>query len=183
MDALRAAGCSPIVVVGPPDALDETRRAVEAPDVVVAPGGPTRRASVASGLRRVTSETVVVHDAARPLVSPELVRRVVGGLAAGDGAIAAVPVADCLKRVTGDAVAGTIDRTGLFRAQTPQAFRTEVLRSAHERAEADGFEPADDAQLLERYGGEVVVVPGAETNLKITFAGDLVMAEALLGAG
>lgn len=158
-------------------------------DVVVA-GGATRAESVRAGLAAVPAdaEVVVVHDAARPLAGPDLYAAVVAAVRAGaDGAIPGLPVADTLKRVdagapdqAGDAViVGTVDRAGLVAAQTPQAFRAEVLRAAH----SSGGDATDDAALVEAHGGKVVVVPGDPRNLKVTGPRDLAVAEALLHDG
>jgi len=140
-------------------------------DVVVA-GGETRSGSVRAGLAAVPghAEIVVVHDAARPLAGPVLFERVVDAVRRGaDGAVPGVPVADTLKRVSGDRVVGTVDRADLVAVQTPQAFRAAVLRRAHESA----AEATDDAALVERAGGTVVVVPGDPRNVKVTRPADL----------
>lgn len=178
-DVLRAAGCDPIVVVVASDFFDAAR-AVLPPGALLAPGGATRAASVTCGLARVVAPRVVVHDAVRPFAHASLVRRVVEALEGADGAIAALPVDETLKRVDGRAIEETVARDRLWRAQTPQAFTTEVLREAHEAAAAAGFAPTDDAQALERIGRRVVVVPGERANLKLTFAEDFALAEALL---
>lgn len=148
-------------------------------------GGTDRSDSVASGLAAVpaAADVVLVHDAARPLVTSAIVRRTVAAAAGGVGAIAAVPIADTVKEVDADRrVVGTLDRRRLYRAQTPQAFPRALLVEAHRGAAADGVIATDDAALVERYGGTVVVVEGDATNLKVTSPMDLVMAEALLRA-
>lgn len=176
-----AAGCSPVVVVVPEDHLGEAESLLGALEVVIAPGGATRQASVASGLEEVAAEVVVVHDGARPLVTPELVRETLARLDRYDGAIVGLPMDETLKAADGDDVAGTVDRSSLWRVQTPQAFRTGVLRRAHDRAAADGFTGTDDAQLIERDGGSVALVRGSRLNIKVTYAEDFLLAEALLG--
>jgi 2-C-methyl-D-erythritol 4-phosphate cytidylyltransferase len=146
---------------------------------VTVPGGATRADSVRAGLAAVDpdAEVVVVHDAARPLASPALFAAVVAAVRAGaDGAVPALPVADTLKRVDGDRIVATVDRTGLVAVQTPQAFAAASLRAAHR----GGGEATDDAGLVEAWGGTVVTVPGEPGNLKITGPGDVVVAEALL---
>ncbi len=143
-------------------------------DRVIA-GGPTRASSVRRGLAAVPSsaDVVVVHDAARPLASPELFRAVVGAVADGaDGAVPGVAVVDTVKRVREGRVVETLDRSELVAVQTPQAFRAEVLRQAHE-GEPDA---TDDAGLLEALGALVVVVPGEYHNLKLTSPDDLATA-------
>ena len=163
------AACDGVVTVLPPGA-------VEAGGVA---GGATRSASVRCGLAAVpaTAEIVVVHDAARPLADPVLFERVVAAVRAGaDGAIAAAPVTDTVKRVDGDRVVQTLDRAALVAVQTPQAFAAAALRAAH-----DGDpEATDDAALVEAAGGVVVVVTAPRWNIKITEPEDLAVAEALL---
>lgn len=142
---------------------------------VVVEGGETRSASVRAGLAAVPAEAevVLVHDAARPLASPDLFAKVVEAVVGGaDAVVPAVPVADTLRARGG----GTVDRDGLLAVQTPQGFRAEALRRAH----ATGADSTDDATLVEDAGGEVVVVEGEPANRKITGPDDLVVAEALL---
>lgn len=143
------------------------------------PGGAERQDSVAAGLAALGDDFgwVVVHDAARCLVSPDDVRRVIAAARASGAAILARPATDTLKRVKDGAIAETLDRSLCWAAQTPQVFRTELLREAHNRARADGFVGTDDAQLVERTGAVVSVVEGHERNLKITGPADLALAE------
>lgn len=153
--------------------------------VVVVAGGAERTDSVRNGLRAVPDEAdvVVVHDAARPLVSGEIIERCIDAAVRGGSVIAAVPVVDTLKEVAEDGrIVSTPDRRRMWAAQTPQAFPAAVLRDAHARAEAEGTGATDDAALVARYGGIVNVVEGAPENLKITTAADLVLASALLAA-
>ncbi|HEX7095426.1 MAG TPA: 2-C-methyl-D-erythritol 4-phosphate cytidylyltransferase [Acidimicrobiales bacterium] len=144
----------------------------------VVPGGATRAASVRCGLAAVpqSAEIIVVHDAARPLASPALFTAVIDAVRDGaDGAVPGVALVDTIRRVGG----GVVDRDELVAVQTPQAFRAAVLRAAH-RDEQDA---TDDASLVERAGGKVVVVPGDLVNRKITTPVDLVIAQALLDEG
>jgi 2-C-methyl-D-erythritol 4-phosphate cytidylyltransferase len=183
VDALRAAGCSPIVLVVPEALIDLARQ--DAPsDVVLTPGGATRQDSVWNGLQHVSTEAVVVHDAARPMVTSRLVTDVLAALDdATDAVVAAMPVDETLKLVLdGATVTETIDRSKLWRAQTPAAFKTQSLRAAHEKAHADNFVGTDESQLIERAGGSIKVVPGTRDNLKVTFAEDFAVAEAMLEA-
>ena len=158
--------------------LGEATRAM----VEITPGGDTRQASVRAGLHIVPAdaEQIVVHDAARPLVTPELIEAALTGLKDAAGAICAVPLADTLKRTKETVVEGTLEREGLWRAQTPQAFRAPALRAAHTSTAADGLEATDDASLVERAGGRVIVVQGDERNIKVTTPAELELAEALL---
>lgn len=149
---------------------------VPAPDVAreggVA-GGATRSESVRAGLAAVPADVdiVCVHDAARPLASPDLYRRVIDAVAAGaDGAIPGLAVVDTIKVVDADGtIVATPERASLRAVQTPQAFRAEVLRAAH----ASGAEGTDDAAVVEAAGGRVVVVAGEAWNRKITDPADL----------
>jgi 2-C-methyl-D-erythritol 4-phosphate cytidylyltransferase len=167
-----------VVLVVPP-AGDAPPVPADGVDAVV-PGGATRSASVRAGLASVPddAEVVVVHDAARPLAGADLFDATVAAVRAGaDGAIAAAPVTDTVKRVEGERVVETLDRTALVAVQTPQAFAARVLRAAH----AGEPEATDDAALVEAAGGRVVVVPGDRWNIKITEPADLTVASALLG--
>jgi 2-C-methyl-D-erythritol 4-phosphate cytidylyltransferase len=150
-------------------------------------GGAERQDSVRAGLGALpeSAEWVAVHDAARCLVLPDDVARVVRAARAdgADGAaILAQPVRDTIKRVRRGRVAETPERKEYWAAQTPQVFRVELLREALDKALADGFCGTDDAQLVERLGVPVRVVEGDPNNLKITWPSDLAVAEALLRA-
>lgn len=176
-----------IVVAAPPDGVDEVVAALAGQvGVSVVPGGASRAESVVKALAAVAddAEQVLVHDAARPLLRPELVDAVLAGLDGADGALAAAPVADTLKRVGEDLlVEGTIDRADLWAAQTPQAFWTARLRAAIAAAVTSGglAGVTDCASLVERAGGTVRIVPSLAPNLKVTTPADLAVAEALLG--
>jgi 2-C-methyl-D-erythritol 4-phosphate cytidylyltransferase/2-C-methyl-D-erythritol 2,4-cyclodiphosphate synthase len=180
LDALSDAGCEPIVVVVPSGSEEDFAALSGWVGVRVVTGGVTRQQSVARGLEVVTTERVVVHDAVRPFVTAVDVRRAAAALEQADGAVTAVPVDETLKRVEDGQIIETVDRSGLWRAQTPQAFRVDVLRAAHERAAAGSVAAGDDAVLVERYGGKVVVVRGSRRNLKLTFPEDFALAEAMM---
>lgn len=173
------AGCSPIVVAAPADALERARAVVGREEALVVEGGATRQASVFAALARVDADVVVVHDAVRPFATADLTRRVVAALSHADAAVPAVPLDETVKVINDDVVVRTIDRSGLYRVQTPQAFRTRPLRAAHERARDDDVDVTDDAELFETYGGRVAVVAGMRANIKITFAEDHALAEAI----
>lgn len=162
--------------------LPEGERWDGPPVHAVVVGGAERSDSVRAGLAAVPedAEVIVVHDAARPLASRDLWRAVIEAVQAGaDAAIPGVPVADTVKRVDAGRVVETIERRDLIAVQTPQAFRAAVLRRAHEA----GGDATDDAGLVERAGGTVVVVPGEARNRKVTDRDDLVVLEAWLGTG
>jgi 2-C-methyl-D-erythritol 4-phosphate cytidylyltransferase len=168
-----------VIVAAPPG--DEER--VSALGVVAVAGGEHRSQSVANAVELAGSEIVVVHDAARPLVTPGLIDAVVEELAAeGDAAavIAATPVTDTVKQASGGGrVERTLDRSSLWAAQTPQAFRTDALREALGDAESL-TEATDDATLIERSGGIVLIHSAPPENLKVTTPADLRIAELLL---
>ena len=145
-------------------------------------GGRERSDSVRNGLEDLPheAEIVVVHDAARPLATMEMFDAVVKEARAWRPAVPALPVVDTLKRVDQDGVVTeTIDRTGLVRIQTPQAFPRAILERAHEAAGRDHISATDDAALCERLGIPVVTVPGDERALKITTDADFARADAL----
>lgn len=166
-----------IVIAVPPDRLTDDEPAADA----VVPGGPRRSDSVRNALARVpvTADTVVVHDAARPLATPRLFAAVVAALDDADGAVPGVPLADTVKRVRDGQVIATLDRSELVAVQTPQAFRAGVLRRAH----AGGDDATDDAALVEAIGGRVIVVAGDAANVKLTTLEDLVHAEHRVSSG
>jgi 2-C-methyl-D-erythritol 4-phosphate cytidylyltransferase len=145
-------------------------------------GGRQRIDSVRNGLEDISTDIsiVVIHDAARPLVTPKMIDDVITEARKGRGAAPGLPMVDTIKRVNEQgAITETVDRSGLMRIQTPQAFPREMLERAHEAAYDEGIVTTDDAALCERMGMEVVVVPGSERALKITTEDDFVRAEAL----
>ena len=145
-------------------------------------GGAERQDSVRAGLAALPADVrlVAVHDAARPLVRPEDVARVIRAAEASGAAILAAPVPDTVKRVRDGRIVETPPRSELYAAQTPQVFRADWLREAIAKADAEGVRGTDDASLVERLGMPVTIVPGPATNLKITTAADLRLAEILL---
>jgi 2-C-methyl-D-erythritol 4-phosphate cytidylyltransferase len=138
-------------------------------------GGATRAESVAAGLAEVPdgADLILVHDAARPFASADLVTRVLEALGDADGAVPGVPVTDTIKRVERGRVAETPDRSQLVAVQTPQGFRAAALRSAYDRPPAALAAATDCASLVEAAGGAVTVVAGEPGNIKITTASDL----------
>jgi 2-C-methyl-D-erythritol 4-phosphate cytidylyltransferase len=148
------------------------------------PGGAQRQDSTRAGLAALPPEVewVAVHDAARPLLRPEDVSRVVAAARRSGAALLAVPVRDTIKRAREGRVVETPRRAELWAAQTPQVFRAALLREALAKADAEGFRGTDDAELVERLGVAVSIVPGDPRNLKITAPEDLAIAELLLGA-
>ncbi len=153
-----------------------------------APPGESRALSTRSGLAMLeeSPETVVlVHDGSRCLLTPDLVRRVARAIVGdpdADGVIPALPVPDTTKVVENDTVLETLDRAKLYAVQTPQAFRLHSLREAYAASEERLRASTDDASLVEKAGGRVLVVAGEKTNIKLTSPEDLILAEAILGS-
>jgi 2-C-methyl-D-erythritol 4-phosphate cytidylyltransferase len=203
----RAERAGPIVVAAPPgfeDQVGEAARAasvefstpeVENSTLDVVAGGETRAESVANALARVESEIVVIHDAARPLLTAALLDSVLGKLIGrpdAAGVIAAAPLADTVKRAReprpakgdfprgGPTVAKTESRDHLWAAQTPQAFRTAALREAFDADPQRVAAATDEAMLIEKAGGKILIEPAPAWNLKVTTAEDLRVAELLL---
>jgi len=194
IDAFRACeSVHSIVVACPPGHIGD----LGGHDLGVVPGGATRAQSVANALAAVGTGYVAIHDAARPLLTPELVEALVADLDADEdaaGVIAAAPVTDTIKRAAASAnlqsstsevsdrrlaIEATEDRSRLWRAQTPQLFRTDRLREALAAAERPE-DATDEAMLVEVVGGIVLIHPVAEQNLKVTTPLDLQVAELLL---
>ncbi|MEX2185111.1 MAG: 2-C-methyl-D-erythritol 4-phosphate cytidylyltransferase, partial [Chloroflexota bacterium] len=187
-----AAGVDRLVVVSHPDWVDETRELIRAADldlpIAVVPGGSTRNESTRNGLDSLDADAgdiVVVHDAVRPLVPVEVIRRAIDPVAAGiaDSTDTVIASADTLVIVDGDTVVEIPDRSRYRRGQTPQVFRTAVLVEAYAAAAAAGdLTATDDCSLVLRYvpGARVMAVAGDEVNLKITTRIDLVLADRML---
>lgn len=172
-----------VVVAAPAAHLERARRAVRDLDrggITVVAGGSTRQESVWLALQAAPAEAaiVVVHDAVRPFITRGLIDAVVAAARDGGAAICALPIAETVKRVRDGRVETTVDRTDLWTVQTPQAFRIDLLREAHEKARRDGVVGTDDAALVERLGHPVAVVRGLEDNVKITTPADLRRARA-----
>lgn len=183
-----ASAVDDVVVVVPPGDEARCRATVVEPYGftkirAIVPGGSVRQESVVRGLDAIARDAsmVVIHDAARPLVTGDLVQRVIEAAATSGAAVAALPVVDTLKRqAPRNGPVTTVDREGLWTAQTPQAFRAALFREAVRRAKVDGFVGTDDAALVERLGLPVALVEGEPFNFKITRAEDLSLAEELL---
>jgi len=185
----QARGCARVVIVVHRDEFDARehlgvrRMGGHAGGDKIVCGGDTRQASVLAGLEAVGADCslVLIHDAVRPLVSVATIEAVAVEAARTGAAIAAVPCRETVKQVGKDR---TIERTrlrgGLWLAQTPQGFETDLIRRAHVCARDEGFVGTDDAQLVERLGHKVSVVEGERSNIKITTPDDLAIAEALM---
>lgn len=148
-------------------------------------GGETRRESAGAGVRSASPDAsiILIHDAARPFVTPELIDRVLEGASRTGAALPVLPVTDTIKRARGDRVVETVERSDLGRAQTPQGFEAALIRGLHERAARDIRSASDDSALCEWEGLPVEAVAGESTNLKITTASDLAYAEWLVDSG
>jgi 2-C-methyl-D-erythritol 4-phosphate cytidylyltransferase / 2-C-methyl-D-erythritol 2,4-cyclodiphosphate synthase len=183
LGALRShPGIANVVVAIHPD--DRARYEAAAAGLDLMPpvaGGAARQDSVMNGLRALAGhrpERVLIHDGARPFVDADTIDRVIGALDEFPAAIAALPLRDTVKRGEGGRVTGTLDRSGLWRAQTPQGFCFEAILAAHRELEGRGL--TDDAAVAEAAGLAVALVEGNEENFKVTTADDLARAERLL---
>lgn len=182
IEAFLAAGARTVVAVVPPAEMETAQEILgDLPGLVMTPGGATRAQSVMKGLAALSAadEVVMVHDAARPFLNTGHVRALLDGLKQADGAILALPVADTVKRELAANIE-TAPRDGLWRAQTPQAFRTGPLNAAY-AAWSDDEAPTDDAGVMEAVGGVVRLVPGDPMLFKLTYPEDFAMAERLAG--
>jgi ribitol-5-phosphate 2-dehydrogenase (NADP+) / D-ribitol-5-phosphate cytidylyltransferase len=182
-------GIDEILLVMPPAYHDEAKRLVGSEVSAIITGGATRSDSVRNALAHIgarydQAETgVLIHDAARPLVTKRIIADCVQALREHDAIGTAVPTSDTILAVANGVIAHVPPRETLYRAQTPQCFRLETITKAHALAAADpAFTPTDDCGVVLRYlpGTPVHIVPGSETNLKVTYPTDLAVAEALL---
>ncbi len=174
-----------IVVVGPPGEMEvvsaEVRSVAAGRHVIVGPGGATRQESVRAGLERAAgAHYVLIHDAARPLASAELCRRVLAGAIQFGAAIPGVQPQDAVRRVAAGRLAESLDRSELVLAQTPQAFAYGLIMKAHQAAHRAGQQADDDAQLMLAAGHPVLVVAGEATNIKLTTEADMALLDAFL---
>lgn len=177
-----------LTVIHPHDTLRHQAAAQRVSGKLLAPvvGGASRQISVHHGLEallKLNPGRVLIHDAARPFVTHALISRVIDALATSAAALPGLPLADTLKRAdTSGKVAGTVDRTGLWRAETPQGFRYPEILAAHRAAEASGRnEFTDDSSIAEWHGVACSLVEGEARNIKITSAEDLALAQQLFG--
>ncbi len=140
--------------------------------VSLIPGGDTRKKSVQNAIQRLgPCDAVMIHDGARPYVSPELIQRLIDALQESPAAIPIIPISDTLKRVKNKSVLETVDRSDLYCVQTPQAFHIDILRKAY--AHSPDFETTDEAGLIEKLGVQVSTVEGDSRNIKITVPDDI----------
>jgi 2-C-methyl-D-erythritol 4-phosphate cytidylyltransferase len=169
-----------------PDEQDLKHYRMRYPKIIdIVRGGERRQDSVWQGFRLLSAaapEVVLVHDGARPLVGADLISRVIAAARADGAAVPVLPIEDTVKEVRDGRVAGTVDRTLLVRAQTPQGFRYDILKKALDAARRDRFYGTDEAALVERVGLAVTAVAGDPRNIKITTPADIPVAEALLDA-
>lgn len=180
--SLAAFAAYPRVLVIHPD--DRARAMTIAGDAVIVEGGATRDASVLAGLRALQGmgvARVLIHDGARPLVSQAVIARVLAALDRHPAAAPAVQLSDALWTGAGGLVTGTRDRSGLYRAQTPQGFHFDAILAAHlAHRQAHGGGAADDVEVARAAGLDVAIVEGDEDNIKLTFPADFARAERLL---
>jgi 2-C-methyl-D-erythritol 4-phosphate cytidylyltransferase/2-C-methyl-D-erythritol 2,4-cyclodiphosphate synthase len=183
IEAFFAAGAKTVVAVIPAHEADTAKALLgDLEGLILVHGGATRAQSVMAGLAalRWNDDIVLIHDAARPFLNSFHIHALLKGMEGADGAILALPVADTVKREAGDTIV-TAPREGLWRAQTPQAFRVASLNVAY-AAWSDDEAPTDDAGVIEASGGRVRLVPGDPMLMKLTYPEDFLMADRLAGA-
>jgi len=175
-----------IIVTAPRESLDELTQLVKAAgfkkSVTVVEGGERRQDSVSMGIRHLQPGTdiIAVHDGVRPFVPVEDIEKVVEQAERSGAAILAVPILETVKQAEKNLVQSTLTREHLVLAQTPQVFRTSLLKEAFERAAGDEYYGTDESSLVERLGHPIAIVRGSERNIKITRPGDLTLARAFL---
>lgn len=174
-----------VVVVLPSEMAGEPPAWLRTESVVCGVGGETRRQSAGSGVAAAAAEAeiILIHDAARPFVSMAVLDRVLGAAVDVGAALPVLPVVDTTKRVVRGRVVETLERSGLGRAQTPQAFRADLIRELHAAAAEAGSTASDDVALCEAAGHPVAAVDGDPLNLKITTPADFAWAEWLVDSG
>ncbi|MHB8283616.1 MAG: bifunctional 2-C-methyl-D-erythritol 4-phosphate cytidylyltransferase/2-C-methyl-D-erythritol 2,4-cyclodiphosphate synthase [Caulobacteraceae bacterium] len=184
-EALQASGAAALIIVIAPGDRDRVEAILgNMSNLTIVEGGAERVDSVRAGLeaaRAFDPQAVLIHDAARPFLNQGHVDALLAALIGHDGALPALPVSDTLKAAQGVEVLRTVDRAGLWRAQTPQAFRFDALMAAYAAWPADET-PTDDCSVMERAGGRVAITPGDPLLMKLTYAEDFIMAEQLGGA-
>jgi 2-C-methyl-D-erythritol 4-phosphate cytidylyltransferase len=176
-----------IVIVVPVDRIGDTAQKISPfsakKQFSVVAGGERRQDSVRAGLRVLDKDCTIVciHDAARPFLNRRMIEGTIAACKGNDGAIAAIPVSDTLKRVSdgGRHIEETIQRETVWQAQTPQTFQRQALEEALAAADRDGITGTDESALLERLGYSIAVIEGSPANLKITTTEDWAVAEAL----
>lgn len=193
LDKMFAARCvDSVILVVAGNALGHCRNLLQSDDTLrdrrwtLQVGGATRQQSARRGLDcvAVDCQMVVLHDAARPFISPALVDRCIETAAEKGAVVVGLPVRDTIKEVSSDRwIRATPDRNSLWEIQTPQVFQRDLILRAHERAECDGAVATDDAMLVERIGVPVYVLEGERTNIKITVPEDLWLAELMIREG
>jgi len=180
-----------IIVVAPPGHLEYVQNEIVGKFRLkrvskIVPGGPERQLSVENGFKSVSNKSgiVVVHDGVRPFIKPGIIERVIEEAADSGAAICAVQATDTVKQSSPEGyIEKTLPRESLWLAQTPQAFRYEILSEALERARQDGYIGTDESLLVEKIGVKVKLVPGSPYNIKITTKDDIKLAESMLKEG
>lgn len=177
-----------IYLVVPPDDLDTCFERWVSPltlhkRIHIVAGGIERQNSVYRGIQAVSKrrrEIVVIHDAVRPFVSVSIIEACVEGARVSGACIVGMPAMETAKLVNSGQIERTLDRNAIWLAQTPQAFKLDLIRMAHEKADLERFMGTDDAMLVERLGRKVRIIPGSRLNMKITTPEDMVLAEGII---
>lgn len=181
----RDSWCEEIIIVANSSEVEQIKELISTYGITkvnkIVPGGNERQNSVYNGLKAVEkAEIVLIHDGARPFVTEELIHKLVVEAENKDAAILAVPIKDTVKESDGTKVLHTVDRSKLWSAQTPQAFKSEIILQAHEWAEKNQFIGTDDASLLEQLQKGVSIVLGDYFNIKLTTPEDIVFAQSIM---
>ena len=181
----RHPGIGEVVVVLPAAKVEAPPEWLRRESVRWCAGGETRRESAGSGVLSadVDASLILIHDAARPFVSDEVIDRVLEAASRTGAALPVLPVVDTIKRTEGGRIVETVERPGLGRSQTPQGFDATLIRDLHAQAALTGRSASDDVALCEMKGHPVAVVEGDPWNVKITTAADLALAEWLVDSG
>ncbi len=170
-----------IVIVTREQDIEECKKLFSDDRITFTVGGKTRQESVSNGLGVATGEIVAIHDAARALIDKDTIEKTIADCKEFGAATVGVPCVDTLKRKDKDGfIAETVDRTDIYRIQTPQVFYKEEIKRAHRDAVNDKFDATDDCALYEKYIGRVKICEGSANNIKITYPEDLAFAEAIL---
>lgn len=166
--------CKQIVVVAKPNELEQLKQLIENDKIEFIEGGLERQDSVYNGLQLVTQEYVMIHDGARPYVGKDNIEDIKQGLSHYDACLLMVPCKDTIKVVKNGVVEKTLERNTLMQAQTPQAFKTEIIKAAYQKAANTSFQATDDCSLVEQFmDSKIKVIQGSYQNIKITTMEDL----------
>ncbi len=174
------ANISEIIVVTGKDDINTAKKLLDGYNVIVTEGGRERQQSVKSGIDKASGDIVLIHDGARALISQKEIDNVISDCVKFGAAAVGVKVKDTLKAVDDGFITGTVDRDATYKIQTPQSFKTDVIKELHKNADRDGFFATEDCMIAEHYGVRVKITEGSYDNLKLTTPEDIEIAENIL---